>query len=162
MKPDLRGFRYALEPLLRQRQWQLDAVQSELGQVRRELEKATRALEMLRGRYDEQSRLASRALSVRLEPRSHAQRLGWLRSLRDMVASAEKTVRKLHALRGEVSARCLAHQQRLEVIERHREDCQEEFLRDAESRNLSETDRDWLARRAASGGARRSMLEETT
>lgn len=147
MSVDLRRFDYALEPLRRQRHWELEALQAELGRVLRRIEESQRALEEQRGRYQEQSERASRALTERLDPSTYPRLLQWLAGERRSIKAAEEGLSEMEEECRRVRARLLAQQQKVEAIEKHREDCVEEFARQEEGRLLSEGDRDWLARR---------------
>lgn len=147
MSVDLRRFDYALEPLRRQRQWQLEALQAELGRVLRRIEESQRALEKRRSRHQEQSERAARALTERLDPSTYPRLLQWLAAERRSIKATEESLSEMEGECKRVRARLLAQQQKVEAIEKHREDCVEEFARQEEGRVLSEGDREWLARR---------------
>ncbi|MGC3998554.1 MAG: flagellar FliJ family protein [Anaeromyxobacter sp.] len=154
MTVDLRGFEYELEPVRKQRQWQLEAVQAELGRVQRALEQAVRRVEELRAQHEEQGRCAARALQAKVDPGAYATCLRWLAQLRDGIAGASVTVAELEAERTQVLRSVLEHQQRVDVIEKHRDERQAEFVRDALARSARENDQEWLSRRHASRGGR--------
>jgi flagellar biosynthesis chaperone FliJ len=153
MSADLRRFDYALEPLLRQRQWRLEASRARLARVQGEVHAAEEALEALRERYRAQRQLAAEALETRLDPGSYPRLLRWLVQLRDTIRSGEASLAELHARRSEASADCLEQQRKVEVVERHRDDCVADFARDEQGRLATEADRDWLARRDRGDGA---------
>jgi flagellar biosynthesis chaperone FliJ len=147
MKADVRRFDYALEPLRRQRQWRMDALQAQLGRVQQQIERAERALADLRDEHAVQSERAAQAAGKRLDPIGYSRLLWWLAQLRRTIHCGEEALADLHASRAQVSAACLAQQRKVDVIERHREDCMSEFVREEQGRLSAEADRDWLSRR---------------
>lgn len=146
MTTDLRGFDYALEPLRRKRQWQLEAAQAALGRLERELSRAIQRVAELRETYDAERRHAAESLVSRSDPAAHRRSLGWLAEQRRAIARAEEFVARLREDRKALVARCTAEQQALEILERHREECQATFIREAEARAYTDTDREWLSR----------------
>lgn len=156
MKGDLRGFDYALEPLRRKRGWQLEASQAALVRAEAELRRALEELAELRDAYEAERQQASRALLARSDPSAHRRGLGWLVSRRRSIAQAEEVAARLREERKAIVARCRVEQQELDVVERHRDECAAEFIRQSEARAYSEADREWLARQATHEGDGRS------
>jgi flagellar export protein FliJ len=144
---DLRRFEYALEPLRRRRQWELDALRAELGRVQKQVSEAEEGVEKLRGELREATAAAARDLSARVDPARHPRSVGWLVQLRAAIEAGVAKVAALRAEREQVRARLVAGQQKLEVIERHREESQADFAQGEVARLATEADRDWLARR---------------
>jgi flagellar biosynthesis chaperone FliJ len=147
MSVDLRRFDYALEPLLRQRQWRLEALRVKLARLQAEVRAAEEELETLRERYAAQRRHAADALEARLDPGSYPRLLLWLVQLRETIRAAEASLAALRTRRAAASAECLSQQRRVEVVERHRGERLAEFTREEQGRLATEADRDWLARR---------------
>jgi flagellar export protein FliJ len=147
MTTDLRRFEYALEPVRQQRRWTLDALQAELGRIQRKAEEAEAEVAVLRRQLDAATAHAARSLATRVDPAGHPRALGFLVQLREAIAEGEARVRTLHAERERVRAACVAQQQKVDVIEQHREKCVAEFAQAEEARGASEADRDWLSRR---------------
>ncbi len=147
MSVDLRRFEYALEPLRRQRQWKLDALQAELGRAQQALAEAENAVERLREQLRSETVRAARMLLDRMDPSRHRHAIGFLVLIREAIEAGEAQVATLRENRDRVRAECLAHQQKLDVIERHREECVAEYRQDEEARLASDSDRDWLTRR---------------
>lgn len=144
---DLRRFDYGFEPLLRQRQWSLDALEARLGRITGEIHAATRELGELRERFHAEGQSAARAMAERLDPVNHPHTVKWLQRLRLEITAAEQRLAALRVQRSEVVALCAAQRQKVEVIEQHREECRMEFIRDEEGRLSREADGDWLSRR---------------
>ena len=155
MSFDLRGFNYALEPLLRQRQWQLDALLARLGQAQAAVREAQEHLEALRARHEAQSREAARSLLQRLNPDHHTLCLQWLANLHTEILAGATRLGELEAERSRIRAQCLLQQQKLDVIELHREEEVADYTRVELGRLATEADRDWLARAAF----RKSLLQ---
>jgi flagellar biosynthesis chaperone FliJ len=146
MTADLRRFRYPLEPLLRQREWQLESLRARLGRVLGKIESAARKLDDARERYRRGLEHAARELAERLDPTTHPRLICWLARLRETIASSEQALADLRAERATVAAACLAHQLKVELLARHRADCVAEFQREEERRLASDADREWLSR----------------
>jgi len=147
---DLRGFDYALEPVRRQRQWELDAARARLGRVIRSLEEAQRSLRDLVARHRGESERTAHALAERMDPARHRNCVQWLAELRADILRAEETLRSLQEECARARAECVARQQKLEVIEQHRHECVAEFTQEREARSSTEADREWLARTSVS------------
>jgi len=146
MTVDLRRFGYALEPLLRQRRWQLEALEARLARAAAEIREAESALADLRGRLEKERASAARTLAASLEPARHLRTLRFLAWLEGMVRDAERALAELRARRAELAAEHLGATRRVEALERHREECVADFVREEERRVASEADRDWLSR----------------
>jgi flagellar biosynthesis chaperone FliJ len=151
---DLRRFEYPLEPIRRQRQWRLDALRAELGQVQRRVDEAERALAALDERVRTAVERTARLLAERVDPVTHPRGLRWIVRLRRERAAADEALAALRIERARVQAACLAEQQRLEVIEEHRSESVSAFAREEEGRMAREADRDWLLRSASSPAPR--------
>jgi flagellar export protein FliJ len=147
MSPDQRGFEYALEPVLEQRRWRLEAARAQLGRAQRDLVAAEGALRSHRAHLAAQSQQLAEVMLHRIDPANHARLVRWLAELRTTIDGAQQRVADLSAERARAAAACVARQRDVEVIERHREDCLAEFLREAEGRQAAVADREWLSRR---------------
>jgi len=150
MSADLRGFEYVAEPVLRRRQWQLDAVVAEMGRALERLAQAKSRTALLRSQLVAQVKASSGAVGGRFDPAAHARSLVWLASLQGRIADAERALTQLETQREEMSGRLRALQSQVDAIEAHRADAVRDFIADTAARLASEADRDWLARRAAS------------
>lgn len=149
---DLRRFEYPLEPVRRQRRWELEALQAELGRAQAAVELAEQEVQALRTQLREQSARAAANLVARLDPSSYPRALGWLVRLRESLVAAEERAATLRAERERLRRECLEQQRKVDVVERHREECVAEFAKEEGSRLASEADKDWLARAGAGVG----------
>jgi hypothetical protein len=149
MSVDVRGFQFALEPLWRQRQWELETLQCRLAEARRHGSEGRTALEALRLELQTQGRGASEALAQRLDPVRHASRLRWLSTLRSQVSMQEERVAELRREEVRLAADCAKQQNQVDAVEACRDDALADFARHEERRLAAESDRDWLARRSS-------------
>ena len=147
MNVDLRGFDYALEPLRRRYQWQLDALQAGLGKIQKDIRRAETQLGDLKARYLMQSQLVVAVLTNIMDPGRYTRQVHWLAQQRQRIAVAENELDTLCVRRTEITAKCVAQQQRLDAIERDREAHLSDFVCEEQRRLVSEADREWLARR---------------
>src|SRR4051812_45532128 len=111
MSIDLRRFDYALDPLLRMRQWQLDALRSQLGRLQARIAALQQALDRAHGELQAQGALAARSLLQRCDPERHVRSLHWLQQQRARIAALDREMAGLHAERSALSTRCQAQQQ---------------------------------------------------
>ena len=149
MSTDLRGFEYVAEPVLRRRQWELDAVVAEMGRMLERVAQARSRAGALREQLAAQAEVSNGAVGTRFDPVAHVRSLSWLANLQGRIAEAERVLAQLDKQREEVSGRLRALQTQVDAIEAHREDAVRDFAADTAARLASEADRDWLARRAA-------------
>lgn len=146
MNVDLRRFSYALEPLLKRRQWQLDTLNASLGRLQQAIDAAQDDLQALRAQHHRESEDLARALELQLDPALHARGLQWLRQLKTRMETGSLALSALHAQRTALAAKCLAQQQRLDAVLADRKDAQEAFVREEGGRLAAEADKDWLSR----------------
>ncbi|GAB7541613.1 hypothetical protein [Cupriavidus sp. 8B] len=151
MSADLRGFHYPLEPIRRQRQWQLDSLLAKLGAMQREVAQTQSKLDALQRRYQEQAEAALQAAVQSLNAQAHRRGLQWLMILRDQITEQEQLLAARVVQRDSVRRACLGQRQKVDVMERHRLDSMEEYVRAESGRLASEADREWIARLGRSG-----------
>lgn len=152
MSVDMRGFVYALEPLRRKQQWQLEAAQRRLGQAQTAHEAAQAALTELQAALAGVAQEASGARGGRVDPVMHQRTLAYLIDLRGRIDAQQAVLEQAGAARDAARAACLAAQQRCEALTRHRERHQDQYHAEELARQASESDRDWLARSAWRSG----------
>jgi chromosome segregation ATPase len=148
MSIDLRRFDYALDPLLRMRQWQLEALRTQLGRLQKRIAALQQELDRAHGELHAQGALAAKFLLQRCDPERHVRSLHWLQQQRTRIAALDRQMAGLHAERSQLMTRCQAQQQGIDAIEAHRDEAVADFAR-AEAAGLATVaDRDWLARLA--------------
>jgi len=144
MSIDLRAFSYALEPLRRKQQWQLDSLQAQLGKAQRALDLAEQELRDMQAAFDGAS--ADAAMAAHFDPRRHQGSLAYLLQCRRQMETSRERLQELREKRDDLSRSCLSMQQALETTEAHRRRCLEEYAHAEQSRQAAEADRDWIAR----------------
>lgn len=150
---DLRGFQYALEPLLRKQQWRVDALQARLAAMdklvaaaRRECAQVEAALESSAGGLRQQG-------GGRLDPDAYARGLAWLAALQADLEQKKLRHERLRLDREALLETWLQAQRKVDVTSEHKDECLKEYVLTEQNRLSSEVDRDWLAR-SSHGGAK--------
>ena len=143
---DLRGFRYALEPLRQKREWELDLLQREVASLAVRVEAAYATLADLHARRMAAAESAARACLERVDPVAHRQSLAYLAQLQGRVVEARRERDALAAEKTEAMARCIAGQQKLELLARNREDALRDYAAEQSIRLAAEADGDWIMR----------------
>jgi SMC interacting uncharacterized protein involved in chromosome segregation len=146
MTIDLRGFDYALEPLLRRRQWQLDALQARLGKIEEAIRTAQNALDELHCRHRSLGEETGRSLARRLDLDHHRRCLAQLTHLWTEIGLGKSQLATLKDDRESLRKQCRDHRHKVDVIEAHRDECIAAFAIDEARRVAAQADRDWLAR----------------
>lgn len=147
MSTDVRGFTYALETLRSRQRWQLEALQVKLGAANRAIADAGGRLAQQEADLRAQLANASDAVTQRMDPVVHRRNLHWLAQLREQIAQAQARLDEMREGRASLRADCLARQNKLDVIERHREECLAQYAQAHENRLAAAADGAWLVRR---------------
>jgi chromosome segregation ATPase len=143
---DLRGFAYALESILRQRQWQFDAALARLGKLRRQIEEWDAEREKLQCECMAQAAQATRVWSTRADPAAQARLLGYLTALQQRRADAEREITALTELVKQAYQECAAQHQKLEALDQHRADSAKAYGIEQNRKSSAQSDQDWSAR----------------
>lgn len=143
---DLRGFSYALEPLLRSQQWQRDALELKLGRIERVLAAARRERERAQAAFAACARDIRKPAGVALEPIAYARGLGYMAALQAEIERRERSLRELEQEKRTLWERYLQQQLKVDITSRHKDECMNEYLLSEQNRLGGEMDRDWLAR----------------
>ena len=139
-------FDYALEALLQQAKWQLDASLAELADAARELQER-RASAQEHQRHVEATLDWMKPQSVVvLDPVVARNRVAYLSQAADTTASFERDVKAAEANVERLQACCRDKQLRLDAIEQHRSDTAKDH-RQAQAHTVNaQADDDWLMR----------------
>jgi cell division protein FtsB len=149
MTVDLRRFHYGLEPVLRRWQWRLEALQLELGKLVQAVLRKETEVAALHERQAALGIAAARPLSGSVDLDQYRFCLAALVRLRAEIAATEAEAAALRRDRNAVRDKCRVQQQKVELIERHRESCLADFAVEEHRRGAVEADRDWLLGEAA-------------
>ena len=143
---DLRGFAYALEPVRKHRQWQLDASIARLGDLRRELAECDARRDALQSECAAQAQGAGNLWGHRRDPATHGLLLGHLVALLQRKAQAERQAEALTHQINRQREQCAQLQRKLELLDQHRADAVQAYVLDQHRKSAAQADRDWSAR----------------
>ncbi|KHK58664.1 hypothetical protein PI87_02665 [Ralstonia sp. A12] len=146
MHADLRGFEYALEPLRQQRQWRLDKLLADLGSLQRDIARARAELDRLQARHREHAQAISDAIQRHFDMDVYRRGLHWLAGLRSQMLEQEAALETLLLKKEGMQKACVDAQQKLDVMERHRDDSIVDYVQAQSSRALAQADQDWIGR----------------
>jgi flagellar biosynthesis chaperone FliJ len=143
---DLRGFRYALEPLLRRQRWRLEAQQLKLAALQQQIERCGASLRALEQTYRQRAEDSVRALVGGFDLVAHQRSLAYLAQLRGEILAGAEQLECLRQQGREQRAACAQLQRRLDLLEQHRADLGAGYLQEEGRRQDNEMDKDWLSR----------------
>ena len=143
---DLRGFSYQLEPILQRTQWEIDALQMRLGLSLRALEECQSSLRDMEAKLGSQVAALGVTWQARLDPQSYQQGLLFLAQRKQDIETQRKTLESLQENHMLIQKECVVKQQKIELIQSHRNECLDDFMVTQTNLQSSEADRDWNAR----------------
>jgi predicted nucleic acid-binding Zn-ribbon protein len=144
---DLRGFRYALEPLLRKRQWELDGLQAKIEQAAKALERARHEHALLEEEWLQYAQDIRQARSKDVDPHGYMLALRHLTQRRAAADLAEQNVKQLADTKQRLSDEWKEQHMKLDLTKKHKTERLGEYVRVEQNRADSELDREWIARR---------------
>ena len=153
MNADLRGFHYALQPVLERQRWRIDALQARLGAAQRAVNEAQEALDAREQQLAAMHQSLAGARTGRLDPVLLRRSLHWLAGEREQIVAQRQQLEQLKADRAELLAEYRAQQAKLESLQQHRTERQAEYVQDTQRRAAAAADSDWLARQGALPGS---------
>ena len=148
MTADLRRFDYPLEPQLQRLRWRLDEQLGALATAQAAIGPLRERCDALAGEIAELARDLSQAQTRRLDPMRARQALDYLAGLQRRHAVVEREVADAQRLVERRREELTATQAEIDKLERDRDDCLREHVREGERRAQRETDQDWSARSA--------------
>lgn len=143
---DVRGFRYALEPLLRRQRWRLEAQQARLAALLREIARDADAQRALEEGCAARAGDVARALAGRIDPAGHQRELAYLAQLRGAILAGAERLAEKRRQGEQLRALCIALQRRLDLLEEHRGVAAGLYGQAERNRHSAEMDREWIAR----------------
>jgi len=146
MNPDLRRFHYSLEPLRNQRKWQLDSLTRALSKVLSQINDTKTRFAHLQETYAEQRQQIAQTQINRIDPTIYQRTLQWLVDLQKKINRIEEELVSLQSQHQKIRKDCLLQQQKVDVIESHRNDSMQSFLQTENARLANEADREWIVR----------------
>ncbi len=143
---DLRGFQYALEPLLHKQQWHVDALQAKLAAMDRLMVAARRECALAEAGLKACAADLQRPGGGRLDPDAYARGLLYLAALQGDLEQKQLGFERLRLDREALLGNYLLAQRKVDVTSGHKDECLKEYVLAEQNRLSSEVDRDWLAR----------------
>ncbi len=144
---DLRGFKYALEPLAQQAQWKLDALQLVLARAQQQLSECKIILNQLHTQKEAVLVAVKELWKSRLDLTTYTHALDFIQSLQKKIETQQLEVDEKRKQLDEAMNACTVQQQKLELLATHRQENLEEFSLEQGNILSAEADRDWNARR---------------
>jgi len=144
---DLRGFLYPLDPVRRQRQWQLERSIAKLGELRRQLVECISKRDSLAQGLEAQAARTAELWRTWPDPSTYSRFLSYLAVLQGRAQHADLAVAQLKVQVENAVQDCVRHQRRAELLERHRTNAAQFYASEEARRSASEADQDWSARR---------------
>jgi len=145
---DQRRFDYPLDTQLQRLRWRLDEQLAALAAAQAALAPLRQRRNALATDIDEQSRGLAQAQARRLDPMRAVRSVDYLAGLQRQHAGVEREVADGERRVGERREQLAATQAEIDKLERDREDCLREHVREAERHAQRVTDQDWIARGA--------------
>jgi flagellar biosynthesis chaperone FliJ len=142
---DLRGFKYALEPLHTRQEWKTQSLLRELARAQTVCQAATQRLQLLQGAFDDQSDVAKRTLNGNLDPQTHRGTLAYLMSLRQQIDDAVETESQARERRRELFAGFVKQKTKLEALDEHRNSEVSSYAKEAMRLEQIRADQDWIS-----------------
>ncbi|MGN8064558.1 hypothetical protein ACTJK4_23115 [Ralstonia sp. 22111] len=146
MQPDLRGFEYAVEPLRQQRRWHVERVLAELGRLQHDISQAQEVVRRFCIEYEGHARAIAETIHQRFDIDTHRRGLYWLAALRSQILESESRLDMLQQKKVEMQQAFVLAQQKLDVMERHRDESIADYAQAQNGRLLAQADQDWMAR----------------
>ncbi|MFZ6721392.1 hypothetical protein [Undibacterium sp. Ji49W] len=143
---DLRGFFYQLEPVQNKTQWELDLIEVQLADALRELEQCRVDIELKQLRKREQSDLARTSWQTNFNMLTHQSALGFLVMLETDIMAGQKHLNQLSHKVATLRGECVLLQQKIQLMDSHRNECLDEYAAEQLRQQTAEIDRDWSAR----------------
>jgi chromosome segregation ATPase len=143
----MRGFSYALEPLLTLKTWECDSLGAKLAMLHRDLVRAETEQETAKKSCDDQLLQLRSLLEKRLDTYSYRQQLDQLGRQQAALERCHQALLSLQEQKRVLMAQYGKAQRKAESIVEHKREQLKEHLQAAQNRQQSEDDRAWAARR---------------
>ena len=154
---DLRGFQYALEPLLRKQQWRVEALQARLAAADKQVDAARHACGEAQSVVDACAQGLRQPGGGKLDPQAYGRGLAYLAALQAGLIRKKLHLEQLRLDRSALRETYLQAQRKVDLTIEHKEECLKEYVLAEQNRVNSEVDRDWLARTCAAEPAGQQM-----
>ncbi len=156
---DLRGFAYALTPFVRQQEWQMESLQTQLVQAQRAVAEANAKLESLKALLHAQAAHVEQGLLKRPDPLAHRRGLQFLAQTQQHIVAQKGSVAALVKEHKRLQAESIDQQRKLDGLAEHRAQAEQEYAEEATRREAAEADREWIGRMRYRANATKPMQE---
>lgn len=151
---DLRGFRYALEPLRQRGEWQIESVLSALADVQRRIEEHEQQRRRLVTVAEDQARALTTAGGLQVDASARRCLIEYLASNRAEIARVDRDLDVLRQRLEELSADHAQRRRKLDMLDEDRARAVTAYSRQSEARAANEADAQWLNRVSPQGKQR--------
>lgn len=143
---DMRGFRYALEPVVQRHQWELERLQKQLAR-QQALWQAAQQLQLeCQLLYHDQAQALQRKAASLLHPQQHQSTLLYLTRLQAQMVQRTQEISLLQQQRDQLRVQCQRQQHKLDALDDHRGSVIAQFVENQMRAQATEADRDWMMR----------------
>lgn len=146
MSSDLRGFRFALEPLLQRQSWQFEALQHRIARQQKQVAEAEATKKAVETSLATVCDDVARQTVQRLTPETRQQQLLWMARLRQELQDAQRKLDQLQHEKNNLQAELRKRQASMQVIRDHRQDCLKDYSMERERHQSAVADQEWMAR----------------
>jgi hypothetical protein len=139
-------FDYGLEPLRQRAVWQLDAALAELAASLRKLEALQTSAKAHERHLASQLQWMMPTSGLSLDPGVSRNRLAYLSQASEKTSAFDRDIRQARAEFDQLQARCQERQLKLDAIEQHRREAEQEHRLTQAQKGAAQADDDWLVR----------------
>lgn len=143
---DMRGFQYALKPFVQKQEWIKESLQRRLAKAQAALTNAQEELAGTQGTLEAQSKHIQHALLNKADPIAHQRGLEFLVSLIESIEAQKREIEKLQAEKKNIHSEYLAQQCKLDGLNEHYIQAQQDFAVEQTRNAAAEADREWIGR----------------
>lgn len=143
---DLRKFKYQLAPVLKVAGWRLDSLNAVLGKSRRAYDQCASELNSLESDFEVFSHQLKSTLSQNFELIAHRNGILFLQQQKEKIEKKKRDLSEKRSVLDKALAECVKHQQKIELLDNHRQECLEKFVLEETNVLSSEADREWNAK----------------
>jgi len=144
---DLRKFKYALSPLVKRTNWELDHLRLELARANKTLKQTKSALQERSEKLEEYMNQMRHSWNTTLNIELHRHALTYFQNEKIAITNIQSAIDEQEFLLSELRKKCIAHHHKLEVFDSHEDNLRQEFILEQSNIMNAETDREWNARR---------------
>lgn len=154
MSADIRGFSYALAPLLQKARWELEREQRKISPVLMRIASLDSELESLAAVRRQIAEQWVAASGLAIDASLARNSVAYLCGLQRQTEALEKQLSTARSQREALQEACLRVQRRIDLLDDHREQSQGVYTNQELAARQVESDRDWIGRSHWKSGLR--------